>query len=222
MQSTGLNIIAIAIFTITLSVLLGPVFNISPLIPALTTFAVMGLVTVDTLAYENKGINLLLDLFASSQQRERIIYHEAGHFLVATLLQIPIVSYNLTAWENLQEKQSGLGGVVFDFSCWEKKTTKLTEFNLNLERFCIVLMSGIAAESLIYQDVQGGKEDYQQLKTTLSSLGLSDNLYQQKQRWALLQATNLIKENLSSYEELVKAMKAKKSIEECQRIIRAC
>jgi hypothetical protein len=219
MQSTGLNIIAISIFTITLSVLLGPLLHISPVIPALTTFALMGLVTVDTLAYENKGVNLLLDFFASTQQRERVIYHEAGHFLVGTLFNIPIVNYSLSAWEFIQQNKTGSGGVVFDYSFLDKKITNLTDFNLNIDRFCLVLMSGIAAENIIYGNNQGGNEDYQLLETTLLSLGFSENLCQQKQRWALLQATNLIKQNLPSYQALVEGMKAKKSIEECQKIV---
>lgn len=219
MQSTGLNIIAISIFTITLSVLVGPLLHISPVIPALTTFALMGLVTVDTLAYESKGVNLLLDFFAPIEQRERIIYHEAGHFLVGTLFHIPIVNYSLSAWDTIKQKQPGLGGVIFDYSFLDQQVTNLPNFNLNIDRFCIVLMSGIAAENIIYGNNEGGIEDCQLLKTTLLSLGLSENLCQQKQRWALLQATNLIKENQLSYYQLVEAMKAKKTVQQCQNLI---
>ena len=49
-QQTSLNIIAIGVFIMTLSCLLGPLFNISPTIPAVTTLAIMGLATIDTLA----------------------------------------------------------------------------------------------------------------------------------------------------------------------------
>jgi hypothetical protein len=219
MQQTGLNIIAISIFSITLSVLLGPIFNISPLIPTLTTVTLMGFVTIDTLAYENQGINLFLSFFASDKERERIIHHEAGHFLTAYLLNIPVIGYNLTAWEAWQQKQLGLGGVIFEPNFLAEASKNLQEFNLILDRFCIVLMAGIAAENFIYSNNQGGYEDKQKLAQALLFITNSQSLYQQKQRWAILQAINLIKENKSSYQALVEALKARKSVSECYEIL---
>lgn len=219
MQQTGFNIIAIGIFTITLSVLLGPIFNISPLIPTLSTVIIMGFITIDTLAYENQGINLFLGLFASEEERQRIIYHEAGHFLTAYLLEIPIIGYTLTPWETFKQKQLGNGGVILQPDYLQEKSKDLKEFNLILDRFCIVLMAGIAAENLIYNNHQGGEEDLQTLSKALYSLGLNSTFSQQKQRWAILQATNLIKENQSSYEALMEVMKSRKSVSECYQIL---
>jgi hypothetical protein len=219
MRQTGLNLIAISIFCITLSILLGPMLNISPTIPAVTTFVVMGFITVDTLAWQNQGINLVLDVFTSSEERQRVVYHEAGHFLAAYLLDIPITGYTLTAWEAWKEKQLGSGGVIFDADFLAERGNNLKEFNLILERFCIVLMAGIAAEKIIYGHSKGGKEDRQKLSLALLSLGLSESLCQQKERWSLLQATNLIQEHQSSYQALVEAIKVRKSVEQCYQII---
>ena len=45
-EDTGLNILAIGIFSMTMMVLVGPIFNLSPFIPAIITFVALGLITV--------------------------------------------------------------------------------------------------------------------------------------------------------------------------------
>ncbi len=219
MQQTGLNIIAIAIFTMTLSCLLGPILNISPFIPAATTFGILGLVTVDTLSLNNRGVTLLLDLFASTEQRQRVIHHEAGHFLTAYFLGLPITGYTLTAWEALKQGHYGRGGVIFDTQELTEKPFQLEERRLTLDRLCTVWMAGIAAEKLVYETAEGGQEDVQQLRMALGLAGLSPQAYGQKERWAQLQATNLLKRYQQSYEALVTAMEARKSVAECYRVI---
>lgn len=219
MQQTGLNIIAIAIFTMTLSCLLGPILNISPFIPAATTFGILGLVTVDTLSLNNRGVSLLLDLFASAEQRQRVIHHEAGHFLTAYFLGLPITGYTLTAWEALKQGHYGRGGVIFDTQELTEKPFQLEERRLTLDRLCTVWMAGIAAEKLVYETAEGGQEDVQQLRMALGLAGLSPQAYGQKERWAQLQATNLLKRYQQSYEALVTAMEARKSVAECYRVI---
>ena len=46
MRQTSLNLIAISIFIMTMSSLLGPIFNLSPLVPAIATFSVLILATI--------------------------------------------------------------------------------------------------------------------------------------------------------------------------------
>ncbi len=220
MQETGLNILAIAIFLMTLSVLLSPLLNISPVIPAGLTFILLGLVTIDTLSWQNRGVNLLLDIFASKEQKERIIYHEAGHFLTAHLLEIPISGYTLTAWETLKNKNSGSGGVIFDTDILQSKKGDLTEFNLLLTRIGTVLMAGIAAEKIIYNNSQGGQEDQQKFNEIYANFGTTYSNLQMKQRQAILQANYLIENNKDKYLALVSAMKMRKSVQECQEIIK--
>ena len=220
MQQTALNLIAIGIFAMTLSSLLGPIFNISPVIPAVTTLGIMGLATIDTLSWENKGVTLLLDSLSSPQHRQRIVRHEAGHFLAAYFLGFPIAGYTLTAWEAFKQGQPGLGGVIFDTTALSEKAPDIREIRLLLDRFCTVWMAGIAAETLVYGDAKGGREDRQKIKEALMSAGLSESVYQQKERWALLQAKSLLEKYLDSYEALVKAMEERASVEECSQVIR--
>ncbi|WP_373478358.1 ATP-dependent Zn protease [Geminocystis sp.] len=220
MQDTGLNILAIAIFSITLSVLLGPLFNLSPFIPASLTFLMLSFITIDTLSWKNQGVNLLLNIFASKEEKERIIYHEAGHFLTAYLYNIPIIDYSLSPWEAVKKKISGSGGVIFDNNFIpNKKSQDLKEFNSIIERFGIVLMAGIAAEKFIYNNSEGGQEDRQKFQEIYSNLTLTYSNFQLKQRLAIIQATTIIEQNKESYLALVEAMKQRKSVAECQVII---
>jgi len=219
MQQTGLNILAISIFTITLSVLVGPIINLSPFIPATITFVLLSLVTIDTLSLENKGINLLVNIFSSPEQKERVIYHEAGHFLTAHLFKIPITSYSLSAWETLKQNNGGSGGVIFETKLLEEKQQDLREFNLIIERFGVVLMAGIAAEKLQYESSMGGKEDLVKFREIYSPITLTSSNLEMRKRLAILQATTIIETHQNTYLKLVEFMRQRKSIAECQQMI---
>ena len=219
MPQTALNLIAIGIFLMTMTSLLGPIFHIPPVVPAALTFGILSLATADTLSWNSRGVSLLLDLFASGEQRQRIIHHEAGHFLTAYFLGIPITGYTLTAWEVLKQGQVGRGGVSFDTQALTAKPFKLEHMRLTLERCSTVWMAGIAAEKMVYDNSQGGGEDRQQLKQALMMAGLPEESYSQKERWAELQATNLLTRHQQSYEALVEAMTERASVEECYEII---
>lgn len=218
MQQTALNLVAIAIFVMTLSSLLGPIFNISPFIPAVTTLGVLGLATLDNLSWSGKGTTLLLDFFASSEQRQRVVHHEAGHFLTSYFLGIPVTSYTLSAWEAFKQGQPGQGGIVFDPNLLEGKIN-VQEMPLLIERLSTVWMAGIAAETIVYGGVQGGEGDRQQLKEVLKFAGIPDSAYTEKERWAFLQAKNLIEKYRQSYDALVEAMNKRESVEACLQVI---
>ncbi|MDJ0901915.1 MAG: ATP-dependent Zn protease [Xenococcus sp. MO_188.B8] len=219
MQQTAFNIIAIAIFVMTISSLLGPIFNISPTIPAVTTFGIMGLATIDTLSWNNKGATLFLDLFTTTEQRQRVIHHEAGHFLTAYFLGIPITDYTLTAWEAFKQGHYGQGGVVFEPEAATSQMLDKQEMRLTLDRLCTVWMAGIAAEKLVYDNTEGGSEDCQQLRIALNMAGLPTSVYGQKERWGQLQATSLLQRHQQAFEALVIAMAERKSVAECCQII---
>ncbi|MEQ8957064.1 MAG: ATP-dependent Zn protease [Coleofasciculus sp. C2-GNP5-27] len=223
MQQTTLNVIAIGIFGMTLSALLTPIFNIPPAIPALATFGILGLVTVDSLSFQGKGTTVLLDWLAQrrSDYRDRILHHEAGHFLVAYLLGIPIRGYTLTAWEALKQGQPGadLGGVQFDTQQLSPNPLAIGEMRLTLDRFCTVWMAGIAAETLVYGEAEGGIDDCQKLKEALRLFERPVSELTTKQRWAMLQAQTMLQDNWQAYEALVKAMAERTSVGDCYRLI---
>ena len=221
MQQTTLNLIAIGVFGMTLSVLLGPMFDISPAIPALTTFGILSLATLDSFSLQGKGATLLLDWLAGTRRghRDRIVRHEAGHFLVAYFLGVPITGYTLTAWEAFKQGLPGLGGVTFDSEKLSPNALNSGELRLTLDRFCTVWMAGIAAETLVYSSAEGGGEDRQKLREALTFLGSSPSEFQLKERWAVRQAQTIIEEHLASYEALVAAMEQRASVAECYQVI---
>ena len=92
MSQTALNLAAISVFVLVLSSLLGPLFNLSPVVPAITVFSLLAIATLDNFSLQGQGGTLLIDWLASAspQHRERIVRHEAGHFLVAALLDVPV------------------------------------------------------------------------------------------------------------------------------------
>ncbi len=221
MKETSLNIIAISIFAITVSILLGPLFNLPEAVPAIATFCLLGLATLDTFQWQGQGGTILLDLLAgtSKQRRDRILHHEAGHFLVAHLLGIPVTGYALNAWEAFKQGQSAQGGVRFED---EQLALQLQNGTLSaqlLDRYCTVWMAGIVAENFVYGNAEGGAEDRTKINAILTQLRCPSSEIQLKQNWGSLQAKNLIESHKLAYESLVAAMEKRATIDECYRII---
>ncbi|MGE5658026.1 MAG: ATP-dependent Zn protease [Actinomycetota bacterium] len=221
MRETSLNAIAITVFAMTFFALLGPMFNLSPAIPAIAVACLLGLATLDTFQWQGQGGTLLLDWLAgaSPDRRDRILRHEAGHFLVAHLLGIPVTSYALNAWEAFRQGQSAQGGVRFED---QELATQLQQGALSsqlLDRYCIVWMAGIAAENLVYGNVEGGAEDRAKIRTILTQLRRPASEYKLKENWASLQAKNLLQTHQLAYEALVAVMAERTPVTECYRIL---
>lgn len=221
MSQISLNFIAISVFLMTFSILLGPLINLSPTIPALTTLTVLSVASIDSFICHSQGSKLVLDGIAnfSPKHRERIIHHEAGHFLVAYLLGFQVLNYTLSAWEAWRQKEPGQGGVTVDdrqlFNELDERTLDTHIF----DRYCTICMAGIVAEKLVFQDVMGGLDDRQKLAKVLQVSGFPESAYLQKQRFHSLQAQNLLQENWSAYQGLVDAMGKRLSVSECIQTI---
>lgn len=217
MSQITLNLIAITIFTLVMSSLLGPLLQISPVVPAVAVAGILGLAALDTLSWRGQAGTLLVNWFAnfSAEHRSRVIHHEAGHFLAAHLLNIPITGYTLTAWDAFRQGQIGQGGVSFD--CQELDQ-ELAQNNLSaqlLNRYATVWMAGGAAERLVYGNVAGGADDRQKFSTLWMQLQSPPLACDTKQRWADLQARTLLQDHWSAYEALVDAMQQRLPVADC-------
>lgn len=221
MSQTAINLVAIFVFLMTLSSLLGPLIHLSPTIPALATVTFLGIATLDNFSFQGKGGTIVLDLVArfSPEYKERILHHEAGHFLVAHLLEIPVTGYTLSAWEAWKKGQPGQGGITLEDGELTAQIEKGQITAQMLDRYCTIWMAGIAAETLFFNSSEGGNDDKSKLIEVLRVIGFSEAGYQQKQRFHLLQSKTLIQENWESYQALVAAMRERVSVEECKKAI---
>ncbi|MFM7370123.1 MAG: ATP-dependent Zn protease, partial [Sphaerospermopsis kisseleviana] len=151
MNQTAINLIAISVFLMTLSTLLGPLINLSPTIPALTIVGFLGIATLDNFSFQGKGGTIVLDWLArfSPTYKERILHHEAGHFLVAHLLGISVTGYTLSAWEAWKIGQPGQGGIILEDNEIAQQLERGKIGVSMVERYCNIWMAGIAAEMLV-------------------------------------------------------------------------
>lgn len=239
MNPTTLNLLAVSVFAFTLLSLVGPLLNISPAAVAVTLTGCAGVIALDRFTWQGRGSNLLVDLFSGqdSEYRQRILHHEAGHFLTAHLLDIPVESYTLSAWQGIKAGLPGMGGVVVDTSALgseEQATEQATSESSTgvqtslstqqINRFCIVWMAGIAAETQTYGSAQGGDDDKAQLRRlwqqAVPTKG-SEAEAETQLRWSLLQANTMIEAQKDAYKALVAAMANQEPVEVCCREIEA-
>lgn len=223
MRDTTLNLIAVSVFGVTMISLLGPLISLSPVVPAVVTVGMIGLVTLDQLGLQGRVGNIVVDWFswASPEYRQRLLYHEAGHFLVATLLGIPVVAYSLNTWEAWKQGLPGQGGVVFDTQELEQTIAQGQIPAQLLDRYCRVWMAGIAAEQLAYGNSIGGTDDRLKFSQLWQQMNRPAAEAQTKQRWAVLQAKTLIEANRAVLEALVEALEQRQPVDVCQQIIQA-
>lgn len=217
MSQTAINLLAVIIFVMTCGSILAPALDISPFIPAGLVFAGLSLVTVDRFAFKNLGVTLLIDWVAqfSDEHRERVLQHEAGHFLVAYLLGIPVTGYALTAWEALQQGHNAQGGVRFDDQIIQAQIEEGQLSTLIVERYCQVWMAGGAAEKEAFGDVEGGVDDVMKVRSLLRQLRVPGAQLEIKERTAALQAQQVMERNQDAYEALKQSMMARQPVESC-------
>ncbi|NEP18147.1 MAG: ATP-dependent Zn protease [Leptolyngbya sp. SIO4C1] len=221
MNQITLNLIAISVFSVTMLALVGPLVHISPEALAIATAGGFGLVAIDRFGWEGRGGNLLIDWLSQSDAdyRQRILHHEAGHFLVAYLLGVPIEAYTLTAWEAWRSGLPGSGGVIFNADEIEAEVAQGKLSAQQLDRYCKVWMAGIAAEQTVYGKAQGGSDDRLKLQVLWQQLDRPAAEAPLKQRWATLQAKTLIETEADAYQALVAAMSERMPVTACCQLI---
>jgi hypothetical protein len=209
-KQISLNLVAICIFGMTLSSLVAPLVRVSSTIPILIIFGIVVITTVDGLVLKSILATLVLDAIAgtSPAYRQRIIQHEAGHFLVAYLLGIPITGYTLSAWESFRQGRSAQGGVMF--------APPQTDISSQLlQQYCTVWMAGIAAEKLIYDRAEGGSEDRQKLRGILFIAGNQQQEIVRQENSAALQAKTLIQTHWAAYQAVAIKMSERATVDDC-------
>ncbi len=209
-KQISLNLIAICVFGMTVSSLIAPLINVSSTIPIAILFTIFVGATADNFFLNSTLATLIIDTIAgtNAEYRQRIIRHEAGHFLVAYLLDIPISGYTIGAWESLTAGLSAQGGVMF-----EPPPANIS--SQLLQNYCTVWMAGIAAEKSIYDRSEGGSEDRQRLRSVLFMAGKQQQEIVQQENLAAMRAKLLIQANWDAYQTLVSAMSERQNVADC-------
>ncbi|CAK9170707.1 unnamed protein product, partial [Ilex paraguariensis] len=173
----------------------------------------------------NGGLSgLVLDTIGhtfSQKYHNRVIQHEAGHFLIAYLLGILPKGYTLTSLEALQKEgslyvQAGTAFVDFEF-LEEVNTGKVSATMLN--RFSCIALAGVATEYLLYGYAEGGLADINQLDILLKSLGFTQKKADSQVRWAVLNTVLLLRRHENARAKLAEAMSEGRSVGFCIEII---
>ncbi len=221
MSDSAINLIALVVGAMTLSTLLGPSLGLSPSVTAAATLVLLVGYSLDSFVWRSQGLSLTLDWLAqrSPEHRQRILHHEAGHLLVATLLELEVTGYALSAWEAFRQGEGVQIGVRFRDARLE---AGLESGQLPVEtvgRYCQSLMAGGAAEQLIYGSVEGGREDVAQFRQLWQALGRDEADCQRQQRLSAILAKELIEAHRPVYDRLVEAMGQRKPVEVCRQLV---
>eukprot|EP00242_Pyramimonas_sp_CCMP2087_P009257 CAMPEP_0198210600 /NCGR_PEP_ID=MMETSP1445-20131203/20937_1 /TAXON_ID=36898 /ORGANISM="Pyramimonas sp., Strain CCMP2087" /LENGTH=356 /DNA_ID=CAMNT_0043884697 /DNA_START=99 /DNA_END=1169 /DNA_ORIENTATION=+ len=141
--------------------------------------------------------------------RERVLRHEAGHFLVAYFCGVPATGYSL----DLGKEHTDLIEAKLQRRLNAKGKLNASEVDV----LAMIAMAGIAAEGMTYDAVTGQNADLLLLQRMLnrSEEKLPQNSQIDLTRWAVCQAATVIKENQAAYEKLMAAMKDGASVSKC-------
>ncbi|PZO36674.1 MAG: hypothetical protein DCF19_20945 [Pseudanabaena frigida] len=224
MNVTATDLLAIAIFTITMMSLVGTMVGLSPVVPSAIAISLLSIWGIDIGFWQGKfGAYSQAWLRARSPKyRERVSYHEAGHFLAAHILGFKVVSYKIAGIVG-----KSLGEVLADDAAFTgieggveielEKSPSSVNYSANLlDRYCTVYMAGLAAEQLMCEgETEGGLDDIKRLRQAISHL---PNPMTQE-RWALLNARNLLSDRRSVLVTLAAQMLNGASVEECCQTI---
>eukprot|EP01039_Chlorochromonas_danica_P002681 gene2681-2930_t len=198
---------------------LGRELGIDPLVTIIPgTFLLFGL---DQLIFRGAYFESVYRALAP-EYKKKVINHEAGHFLIAYLLGLPIRAVATSAFDALKypEIKGQAGTIFFDAKMAEEIASgKLTR--KSLDRLSVVLMAGIAAEAAIFGNSEGGIADEQALISALTSVSPPWNILriQSQARWGVLQAISLIQEHRAAFDALAKALEEGKGVGDAVRAI---
>ncbi|GFQ02409.1 hypothetical protein PHJA_002384800 [Phtheirospermum japonicum] len=202
-------------------------FNFFELSPQQIFFSSLGLLflwTLDAVSF-NGGISfLVLDTIGhsfSQKYHNRVVQHEAGHFLIAYLLGILPKGYTITSLDALKKEgslnvQAGTAFVDVEF-LEEVSKGKVSATTLN--RFSCIALAGVATEYLLFGAAEGGLADINSLDKLLKSLGFTQKKADGQVRWAVLNTVLILRRHEKARAMLAEAMSEGQSVGSCVQII---
>ncbi|KAK4795996.1 hypothetical protein SAY86_028322 [Trapa natans] len=195
-------------------------FDLSPQQLLYISLGLLFLWTFDLISFNGGVGSLVIDTIGhtfSSKYHNRVIQHEAGHFLIAYLLGILPRGYTISGFEALQKEgslnvQAGTSFVDFEF-LEEVNSGKVSSTMLN--RFSCIALAGVVTEYLLYGYAEGGLADINQLDALLRSLGFTQKKTDSLIRWSVLNTVLILRRHESARSKLAQAMSEGKSVGAC-------
>jgi len=187
------------------------------------SFNTLGLLTLLVLAMDRlflNGASLETALkWASPGVQDKILRHEAGHFLAAYLLGCPVEGIVLSAWAALRDKRFGsrqvsAGTSFFDPVLSQQINEQQQVTRSSMDRYAVIVMAGIAAEADTFGRADGGAGDELALIAFLSRIWSPDQIKNQA-RWGALQAVLLTRQYKAAYDGLVDALERGGTLGDC-------
>jgi hypothetical protein len=171
----------------------------------------------DQLLYRGAGFETIYQTLFP-EYKKKIITHEAGHFLIAYLLGVPVRACvtNAIDAQKYPDIRGQAGTIFFDPKLAdEMNASKVTRSSL--DRISVVIMAGIAAEALKFGRAEGGAVDEQSLIGFLTSISPPWNILrvQGQARWAAMQSILLLREHQSAFDALIQALEQGKGVGDC-------
>ncbi|KAJ4719553.1 Stress regulated protein [Melia azedarach] len=199
-------------------------FGFSPQQIFYLSLALLFLWTLDSISFNGGVGSLVLDTIGhtfSQKYHNRVIQHEAGHFLIAYLVGILPKGYTLSSLEALKKErslniQAGTAFVDFEF-LEEVSSGKVSATTLN--RFSCIALAGVATEYLLYGYAEGGLADINKLDLLLKGLGFTQKKADSQVRWSVLNTILLLRRHEGARAKLAEAMSTGKSAGSCIDII---
>ncbi|CAL4889711.1 unnamed protein product [Urochloa decumbens] len=168
--------------------------------------AVLALAAADAIFLGGTGLAQISSFWPP--YKRRILVHEAGHLLTAYLMGCPIRGVILDPFVALRMGIQGQAGIQF----WDEKMKKeLAEGHLSstaFDRYSMILFAGIAAETLVYGEAEGGENDENLFRSLCLLLNPQPSVAQManRARWSVLQSYNLLKWHKKAHRAAVKAL----------------
>lgn len=147
------------------------------------------------------------------QNRRRVAYHEAGHFLVGFLLGFDIEGYRFPSPAAVLRNDERAPGVSFG-KCRAAG---------DAHRVSAVGLAGIAGEVVKYGTSEGGAEDLADvsrgIRACYGGRQVVEATMKGTVRWGLIESVKLLKEHEEAHDRLCNAMLAGNTTEECLSIV---
>ncbi|MFO7628341.1 MAG: hypothetical protein R6W06_02260 [Prochlorococcaceae cyanobacterium] len=144
----------LAVALITLVAVVGPLLGLSPAWIVLAVVLALGGLSLDAASFSGLGGHVLAEALPGGQRRlRRIAVHEAGHELVAGLVDLPVGEVLIGSLACLRAGLPAQGSTTLQPPPQAKLPVA------DLRRWSKVLQAGMVAEQLLCGEALGGADD---------------------------------------------------------------